>query len=239
MVRAQFTIAEKIAAIEAVLISGRVSFRRLLSAVRSRVEAETVVELVYSLLLRGVAPEEIGVVVPYRAQSRLVRSLARRIIEDEETLRKLVIDTVERMQGQEREVVLVSLATSSPRFAEQLAEFFFQPERLNVAITRPRTKLILVGSRRVLEAEPDLPEHQAWVHLVRDRVLFRRLRKAPVQILHVLQDLRARLFGHGPAQAEPVVLQQRAVAQRLDGLHRCSPDSLSGMLGACGIILDC
>ena len=85
-------------------------------------------------------------------------------------LHDLVVDTVERMQGQEREVVLVSLATSSPGFAEQLAEFFFQPERLNVAITRPRTKLILVGSRRVLEAEPDLPECQAWVDLFRDLV---------------------------------------------------------------------
>lgn len=37
-----------------------------------------------------------------------------------------------------------------------------------MAITRPRTKPILVGSRRVLEAEPDLPECQAWVELFRD-----------------------------------------------------------------------
>ena len=120
---------------------------------RSRIEAETVVELVYSLLIRGVSPEEIGVVVPYRAQSRLVRSLARRIIGDEEILRKLVIDTVERMQGQEREVVLVSFATASPKFAAQVADFLFQPQRLNVAVTRPRTKLILVGSHHLLDAD--------------------------------------------------------------------------------------
>jgi DNA replication ATP-dependent helicase Dna2 len=77
------------------------------------------------------------------------------------------VDTVERMQGQEREVILVSLTTSSPAFAAQLADFFFQPQRLNVAITRPRTKLIIVGSSIVLDTEPADPNHQDWVELLR------------------------------------------------------------------------
>jgi DNA replication ATP-dependent helicase Dna2 len=138
--------------------------------VRSRTEAETVAELVQALIRARIPPREIGVVVPYRAQGRLIRNLLRDVLPTREMLHDLVVDTVERMQGQEREVVLVSLATSSPGFAEQLAEFFFQPERLNVAITRPRTKLILIGSRRVLEAEPDLLETKAWVDLFRDLV---------------------------------------------------------------------
>jgi DNA replication ATP-dependent helicase Dna2 len=138
------------------------------TTVRSRLEAETVVELILSLLIRGVAPEEIGVVVPYRAQSRLIRSLARRIIGDEETLRKLVVDTVERMQGQERDVVLVSFATASPKFAAQVADFLFQPQRLNVAVTRPRTKLILVGSHHLLEADQYDAEQVETVKMLRD-----------------------------------------------------------------------
>jgi DNA replication ATP-dependent helicase Dna2 len=140
------------------------------STVRSPLEAHTVVDLVLSLLIRGVSPEDIGVVVPYRAQSRLIRSLLRRQLMDEEVLRKLVVDTVERMQGQEREVVLVSFATASPKFAAQMAEFLFKPQRLNVAVTRPRTKLILVGSHHMLKADQYDPAQVELMDILRDLI---------------------------------------------------------------------
>lgn len=140
------------------------------TTVRSRIEAEAVLELVLSLLTREVSPEEIGVVVPYRAQSRLIRSLMRRNLMDDDVLRKLVVDTVERMQGQEREVVLVSFATASPKFAAQVADFLFQPQRLNVAVTRPRTKLILVGSHHMLDADQFSPEHTDTMKMLRDLI---------------------------------------------------------------------
>jgi DNA replication ATP-dependent helicase Dna2 len=140
------------------------------STVRSPLEAHTVVDLILSLLIRGVSPEDIGVVVPYRAQSRLIRSLLRRQLMDEEVLRKLVVDTVERMQGQEREVVLVSFATASPKFAAQMAEFLFKPQRLNVAVTRPRTKLILVGSHHMLKADQYDPNQVELMDILRDLI---------------------------------------------------------------------
>jgi DNA replication ATP-dependent helicase Dna2 len=123
------------------------------TTVRSRTEADVILELTLSLLMRDVSPEEIGVVVPYRAQSRLIRSLIRRNLGDGEAINKIVVDTVERMQGQEREVIIVSFTTASAKFAAQMADFLFQPQRLNVAITRPRTKLNLVGSHHMLEAD--------------------------------------------------------------------------------------
>ena len=134
---------------------------------RSRKEANIVVELIEALLYAGIAPAQIGVVVPYRAQGRAIRNILRQTLPKEETAREIVVDTVERMQGQEREVILVSLTTSSPGFAAQLADFFFQPQRLNVAVTRPRTKLIIVGSSIVLETEPADPIYQDWVELLR------------------------------------------------------------------------
>ncbi len=133
-------------------------------------EAETVVELVLALLEHEVLPEDIGVVVPYRAQSRLIRSLLRRTTGDESIWNKVVVDTVERMQGQEREVVLVSFATASPAFAAQMADFLFQPQRLNVAVTRPRTKLILVGSHHMLDGDQYDPNHAETFDLLRDLV---------------------------------------------------------------------
>lgn len=133
-----------------------------------RQEASLVVEMVAELWQCGVPPDEIGVVAPYRAQGRSIRNLLRSAIPDHAARRLIVTDTVERMQGQERHVVIVSLTTSNPAFAGHLAEFFFQPERLNVAITRPRMKLIIVGSRHVLEAQPEEPELQACVEMLRD-----------------------------------------------------------------------
>jgi len=60
------------------------------------------------------------------------------------------------------------LATSSPAFAAELADFFFQPQRLNVTVTRPRTKLIIVGSSTVLRAQPEHPETVEWVRTFQD-----------------------------------------------------------------------
>ncbi|HCK64749.1 MAG TPA: DNA helicase [Anaerolineae bacterium] len=134
---------------------------------RSQKEADTIVELIEALLHAKVPAMEIGIVVPYRAQGRAIRNLLRQVLPNEEIAREIVVDTVERMQGQEREVILVSLTTSSAGFASQIAEFFFQPQRLNVAITRPRTKLIIVGSSVVLEAKPADTNHQNWVELLR------------------------------------------------------------------------
>lgn len=140
------------------------------STVRSPMEAHVVLELVLSLLTREVSPEEIGVVVPYRAQSRLIRSLLRRTLEESDVFNKIVVDTVERMQGQEREVILVSFTTASPKFAAQVADFLFSPNRLNVAVTRPRSKLILVGSHEMLVADEYDPSKKETLDLIRDLI---------------------------------------------------------------------
>jgi superfamily I DNA and/or RNA helicase len=55
-----------------------------------------------------------------------------------------VIDTVERLQGAEREVVLFSVTTSDPDHLS--SAFLNNPNRFNVAITRARHKLVVVGS---------------------------------------------------------------------------------------------
>jgi len=140
------------------------------TTVRSRIEADAVMELILSLFMRDVSPEDIGVVVPYRAQSRLIRSLICRNLLDRELANRLVVDTVERVQRQEREVIIVSFATASAKFAAQMADFLFQPQRLNVAVTRPRTKLILVGSHHMLDADQFDESQKETMDMLRDLI---------------------------------------------------------------------
>lgn len=65
-----------------------------------------------------------------------------------------VADTVERMQGNEREAIVVSYGVADREYAEAEAEFLLDPRRFNVAITRARSKLIVLLSEEVLEALP-------------------------------------------------------------------------------------
>ena len=111
---------------------------------RNARDAALVADLCEAAQKGGVALSDIGIVTPYRAQGRAVRTLlARRF--GREAARAVVADTVERMQGQERLLVILSLATGDEVFLRAVAAFFFQPERLNVAITRPVSKLIVIG----------------------------------------------------------------------------------------------
>ncbi|MAE69015.1 MAG: hypothetical protein CME06_00945 [Gemmatimonadetes bacterium] len=123
----------------------------------SREEARVVAALVRELVSHhGVPPAEIAVVSPFRAHAGAVsHELARAIPEAAGALIEgLVVDTAERIQGQEREVVLYTFGSSDRDYLSRNAEFLFDPGRLNVALTRARTKRIIIGSPEVARARP-------------------------------------------------------------------------------------
>jgi DNA replication ATP-dependent helicase Dna2 len=113
-------------------------------SVKNDAEAEAVRELIRHLIAGGIRPEEIGVVTPFRAQAGRIRQLLRLEFGAGPHTRSITVDTVERFQGQERDVMIVAMTASKPDFIERLADFLFQPERLNVAITRARLKTVLL-----------------------------------------------------------------------------------------------
>jgi superfamily I DNA and/or RNA helicase len=85
-----------------------------------------------------------------------------------------VIDTVERLQGAERDIVLFSVTTSDPDYLDSL--FLNNPNRFNVAITRARHKLVVVGSAafftQVPHGDTALQANygfKAYAHLCRER----------------------------------------------------------------------
>ncbi|HXL22841.1 MAG TPA: AAA domain-containing protein, partial [Candidatus Dormibacteraeota bacterium] len=96
---------------------------------------------------RPLKDDEILVVAPYNAQ---VADLKTR-------LPKMRIGTVDKFQGQEAPVVIYSLTTSSPEEAPRGMEFLYSLNRLNVATSRAKTAVIVVGSPRLFEPECRTP----------------------------------------------------------------------------------
>nr|BBH92843.1 ATPase AAA [Thermogemmatispora argillosa] len=122
----------------------------------SQAEARLVRELVTALLARGVGPSQIGIIAPYRAQ---VANLRRHLVWKQYGAPHpaLTIDTVDRFQGGERMVIIISFATAqAPPRDSLLYEFLTDAHRLNVALTRAQRKLILVGHAAALEGLPIL-----------------------------------------------------------------------------------
>ena len=124
---------------------------------RSPEEANLCADLVDDLLCHhGIPPQDIAIIAPFRAQVRQIRSaLQRRALPAHEDL---VVDTVERIQGQEREVVVLSLTVGDPDSLELRSAFFFSTNRLTVALSRARTKAVLVASRGAFRALPMDPD---------------------------------------------------------------------------------
>ena len=113
-------------------------------SLRNEGEAELVVARVRELLAAGLDPKELGVITPYRAQALWLRE---QLID----LNELEVDTVDAFQGREKDVIVVSLVRSN---TEQQLGFLEDLRRLNVAITRPRRHLFVVGDSATLSGHP-------------------------------------------------------------------------------------
>jgi uncharacterized protein len=96
---------------------------------------------------RALAEGEILIVAPYNAQ---VADLKTR-------LPRMRIGTVDKFQGQEAPAVIYSLTTSSPEEAPRGMEFLYSLNRLNVATSRAKSAVIVVGNRRLFEPECRTP----------------------------------------------------------------------------------
>lgn len=107
----------------------------------------TEVAIIQALLsaLEESQPEETGIVTPHNAQKgRLNQRFSR----------TATIDTVERFQGGERDIMIISATASDPDYVRSEAEFLLNPNRLNVAMSRMKKKLVIVASESVFEVTP-------------------------------------------------------------------------------------
>ncbi|XP_063977617.1 probable RNA helicase armi [Diachasmimorpha longicaudata] len=112
---------------------------------------------VYLYLLKlyeaGVRGEDVGVIAPYQKQVKRIRGL---LMELDVTVPK--IGSVEEFQGQERKIIILSAVRSGRDFVgddvKHALGFVASPRRLNVAITRARALLIILGNPNLLKGDP-------------------------------------------------------------------------------------
>lgn len=97
------------------------------------------------------AHQDWGVIVPYLAQAEMIRRLLVGRAGDADSVR-LNVGTVDSFQGGERDVILYGFTRSNP---ERRIGFLSELRRLNVAISRPRIQLVLVGDLETLTEARD------------------------------------------------------------------------------------
>ncbi len=119
---------------------------------KSDLEVEAASRLAHRLIVDyHLAPERMALISPHRAQNNAIADRLRKLLSNPDIPLPL-IDTVERVQGAERELILFSFSTSDPDHS--MSEFLNNPNRFNVAITRARHKLIVIGSSAFFNAIP-------------------------------------------------------------------------------------
>ena len=110
-------------------------------------EAAFIVDTIVEFLKKGVPSNEIAVLSPFRAQAATIRrGIRKRDDISDEDKKNLVADTVDKMQGQEREVIIYSFTAGDPDYMTEMADFLYKPNKLNVAFSRAKSKLIIVGN---------------------------------------------------------------------------------------------
>jgi predicted DNA helicase len=109
-------------------------------------QAERTAREVQRLLSRGLPADQLAVITPYLAQARRLRELLRTAVEA-----GLEIGTVDGFQGREKEAVIVDLVRSND---DGEVGFLADTRRMNVAITRARSLLLVIGDSATLAHHP-------------------------------------------------------------------------------------
>ena len=116
-------------------------------------EAEATARQTQQLLQAEVTPSDIGIITPYTAQTRKIRGQLRRL---DANCSAVTVDTIDSFQGGEREAIIISWVCSNERNNAGFLEYpNIGPRRLNVALTRARKRLVLIGDWQTLGTTND------------------------------------------------------------------------------------
>ncbi|KAL0547963.1 hypothetical protein IC582_012402 [Cucumis melo] len=138
--------------------------------VNNPLEANILAEVTKGLLDGGIKGNEVGIITPYNSQASIIR-LAINIASVE-------VHTIDKYQGRDKDCILVSFVRSSENPKSCTTSILGDWHRINVAITRAKKKLIMVGSRKTLSKVPLLKllikkveEQSGMLNLTRNDIL--------------------------------------------------------------------
>jgi len=124
----------------------------------NRTEAAVVERLTTKFLRSGIKPEQIGIITPYEGQrSYLVQYMQYSGSMHSKLYMEVEIASVDAFQGREKDFIILSCVRANEH---QGIGFLNDPRRLNVALTRARFGVIIVGSPKALSKQP------LWNHLL-------------------------------------------------------------------------
>ncbi|KFH72745.1 hypothetical protein MVEG_03034 [Podila verticillata NRRL 6337] len=124
----------------------------------NRTEASNCEKVVTKFLKSGILPQQIGIITPYEGQrSYLVNYMGFNGSMRKELYKEIEVASVDAFQGREKDYIIVSCVRSNEH---QGIGFLNDPRRLNVALTRAKYGLVILGNPKVLS------KHPLWHHLL-------------------------------------------------------------------------
>jgi DNA replication ATP-dependent helicase Dna2 len=138
------------------------------SRITNAVECTVTAHLVTTLIRAGVPPNTIGVITFYRSQLALLRT-EMKAIAGTTAANELEMHTADKYQGRDKEVIILSCVRSNTDGS--IGELLKDWRRVNVAITRAKSKLLIVGSKstfgksedKVLEGLVKIMDDKGWI----------------------------------------------------------------------------
>jgi regulator of nonsense transcripts 1 len=118
----------------------------------NRTEAQNVEKIVTRFFKAGVQPGDIGIITPYEGQrSYVVSSMQATGSFKKENYKEVEVASVDAFQGREKDFIILSCVRSNDH---QGIGFLSDPRRLNVALTRAKYGLVILGNPKVLSKHP-------------------------------------------------------------------------------------
>lgn len=118
----------------------------------NRTEASNVEKIITRFFKAGVHPNDIGIITPYEGQrSYVVSSMQSTGTFKKENYKEIEVASVDAFQGREKDFIVLSCVRSNDH---QGIGFLSDPRRLNVALTRAKYGLVILGNPKVLSKHP-------------------------------------------------------------------------------------